>query len=118
MADEDDAVIDVLNNTAAVSHALLTTSSTTTPDTTAAGAPAEIVLAISHDERLARHEVADEAARRVDGAEADAAVDVEGDTAAPRSEPVDLRARFGCDYAVGLREWGERAVLVVGASKR
>lgn len=113
MADEDDAVIDVLNNTAAVSHALLTTSTAST-----AAAPAEIVLAISHDERLARHKVADEAARRVDGTEADAAADAEGDTTAPRPEPVDLRTRFGCDYAVGLRGWGGRAVLVVGASKR
>lgn len=107
IADEDDAVIDVLNNTAAVSHALLTAATTA----------AETVLAISHDERLARHEVADEASRTAGDADMATDADADADAAATRPEPIDLRERYGCDYAVGLREWGGRAVLVVGASK-
>lgn len=100
IADEDEALVVVFNNKAAVNHVELFT--------TAAGIPMLCVL--SQDEKMTLHEIGDLAEAKIEDK-------LEEEQEASQWPIEDLREQLGCDYAVTLRSQGRQGglILVVGA---
>lgn len=102
--DEDEAVVVVFNNKAAISHVV--------PFQTAAGV--QMLCVLSADEKMTVFEVGDLADAKKELEENALVEEVEE----VKQRPVDdLRERLNCDYAVTLRSRNAsgRLVLVVGA---
>jgi len=89
IADEDDAVISVVNNKSAVQHFC------PMPDSLALNS----VCVVSADEQLAVYSLADESISDAD------------------VKPWDLREKLKCDYAISLSLRDAGVIIAVGANK-
>lgn len=105
LSDEDDAVLVVFNNKAAVSHACPFLAAPTPTSPSAGGAPA--ICAISHDEKLSVYEIEDKS--------------LKGEEEVTWPE-VDVREALNADYAISLlpqtgrgESNGQTMMLAVGA---
>lgn len=100
VSEEDDAVVVVFNNKAAINHVA--------PFKTVTGV--QMLCVLSQDEKMTVFKVGDLGDAKKEQAEN---VEVAEDEEIRQGPAEDLRERLGCDYAVALRSYGAAGTLAL-----